>query len=876
MRAKIEKFFRAFCKRLAPWVRYAYFLRFSILLWCFPLILVVANRPDLARSLVSGIITPTRWMQYLCAAFFLVAGSFVALILAHIVVINGKERFGDDPPALLTWIFAGDGGRYEWIAPVASQLNNLAVFWYFFSNGREEGVAFYQIAIGLAAGVGLAAAFWYVLTAFYYLTYKPPAGRAHTPGFGGEAARTLLLPRRWLLLSPDGEGHRQGDALEDAEIPLIQRGISRCFPISGYRWPPEGDLYEGHYFSLLAACSFFALYWAMWPLTAPVPVLFWSHVSIALYLLACVVVVAFVFSARPARAGDARKLLFWKILLAVAALGFAAAIPLIYYESDAERFPILALVLILVISLSWGLGAIAFFADRFRVPVLTTIVLITVIPRVFNWTGPKEEHYLSISLRQARATLPTPTEILTHQLAAHPGEPLIVVTSTGGGIHAAAWTAAVLGHLEEEFDSKGSLGSFHSHVLLLSTVSGGSSGLYAYLREINLKTDNGHPKWDRMRVVAQCSSLEAIGWGLVYYDIPKAFIPFMPYFVSPSTGVNDLDRSPMNKDRTWSLRRAFARNLDDPFCDYNPDSTSLVPLAKVAPAVMTNLGDQLTLGNLNPILDSIPAFTMNTTTVEGGDRYLLANYQIPYHDDGPLVPPPAESFLEMYGAVRFPQGGASLYTDLPLATGAQLSATFPYVSSAATFPAASNALHIHFVDGGYYDNDGTGSAIEFLRSALNGLPAGHPPVRIVLVEIRNSPTSPEMPPASSSRPWNLANQLVAPLEAFYGAGHESVTARNRNDLILLEGAYKDRLDMLAHIVIADKCAVQDVSTDPLNWSLTPAQQQEVVDSANQPDILAEYARVKAYFASPGQLPAANAPASQSVAQAAPQPCTVVD
>jgi len=264
---------------------------------------------------------------------------------------------------------------------------------------------------------------------------------------------------------------------------------------------------------------------------------------------------------------------------------------------------------------------------------------------------------------------------------------------------------------------------------------------------------------------------------------------------------------------------------------------------------------------------------MNTTTVESGNRFLLANYDVPPANDGPLAPPPAASFLDVYGRVRFSQGGERLYTDLPLATGTQLSATFPYVSSAATFPIASDVPHVHFVDGGYYDNDGTGSAIEFLRSALDGLPAGNAPVRIVLVEIRNSP---ETPPPSDGKPWNLANQIIAPLEAFYGAGHASVTARNRNDLILLEGAYKGRLDMLAHIVIADQCAVQDVRTDPLNWSLTPAQQEEVVTSANQSDNLAKYARIRAYFAPPGQHPAAGPAQDQSGAQAAPVPCGVAE
>lgn len=180
--------------------------------------------------------------------------------------------------------------------------------------------------------------------------------------------------------------------------------------------------------------------------------------------------------------------------------------------------------------------------------------------------------------------------------------------------------------------------------------------------------------------------------------------------------------------------------------------------------------------------------------------------------------------------------------------------------------------HFHFVDGGYYDNDGTGSAIEFLRSALDGLPAGSPPVHIVLVEIRNSPAASFAPP-SSNEPWNLLDQLLAPVEAFDGAGHERVTARNRKDLILLKAAYKGKLDLLAHIVIADDCTVQSVHTDPLNRSLTPLQQEEVVNSAELPMNMEKYAKVRSYFVPAGQLTAASSPGTQPAAQTHTHSCT---
>jgi hypothetical protein len=893
-----------FFKAVGRWTRYLYFLRFSILLWVFPLVLVWANAPNHARSLVSGVVTPATRVQYLCVAFFLFAGSFVALILARVVVINGIKRFRESPPPLLHCLLADEGARCEWIAPVASQLNNLVVFWYFLSNGHSEGVSRRDIAAGLAEGVILALLFWFAVSAIYYLTYRPalhPAAKRH---FGKKAARTLLFPRGLMRLSAPGKPAGFGEVLEDADIPFPVNWIARLFPEVGYRWQPKGPLYEGHYFALISALGFYALYWTLWPLTAPVPVPGASKVALILYSLGGLAVFVLVLLAKVENDADKLKLWIWKAILAVPILGFAAVVPYIYYAGDAERFPILALVLILVISITWTLGAIAFFADRFRIPVLTTLILLIVIPSAFHAYGPEDEHYLSAALTATRPQPPTPGEIVDNRLAKDSNQTFIIVTSTGGGIHAAAWTAAILGHLEEEF-AKNSLTSFHDHVLLLSTVSGGSAGLYTYLRELYDKTNGGKPVWDRMTDEAKCSSLEAVGWGLVYYDIPKATVPLLPYWWTPSTGLDDLKEDPLGKDRTWALRKAFSRNLNDAYCKPQAQPGKLIPLSQVVADEEENPDkDQaLTLASLNAMLGNnpYPAFTMNTTTVEDGNRLLLANYRIPQIEVNPLVPRPAESFLDVYGGQHpGPQHpgtqGEQLFSDLPLATAAQLSATFPYVSSAATFPALNKEQTVHFVDGGYYDNDGTASAIEFLRFALDGskllsagkaaaggkgtggmkpsaggnTPASKPPLRVLLVEIRNSPDTATGPGPQALKPdpngncnaWGLSDQLMAPLKAFYGGGHDSVTGRNRNDLLLLERAYKDRL-FLQHFIIVDNASeVDEVScspknpdkdaskkavTDPLNWSLTPKQQNEVVDSAKK--YAGTYTQIRTCFAS---------------------------
>ena len=903
---------------LLRWIRYAYYLRFAILLWWFPVLLAILNRPSLARSLTGGIITPVTPLQYVCATFFLISGSFVSLILAHVVVINGKDRFGDDPPPLLLHLLADKNPHWEWLAPVLSQLNNAYVVWYFFSNGVVELVDGRYICWGVLGGAALGAVFWYAISAFYYLVYRQTQDAPERP------AATLILPRAFLGLSQEGKHLGFGDVLEHATLPISSQWIARLFPVDGYRWlvpvldesgKPRtgtdgkplmtgGQLYEGHFFSILAAIGFYSLYWVLWPITAPVLMPAGAAVAMAIFGLCALCVVLVVAFARSDR--DRVKLVLWKVILAILILGFAAALPLMYFGSDTERFPILASVLILVIGASWTFGGIAFFADRYRVPVLTAFLLCLVLPRVvpgFNGkplTGAKEEHYLSYISGAAQANLPTPGEVLDARLRAEycGGSPcaqlpadakpaVIVVTSTGGGIHAAAWTTAVLGQLEHQFNDQ-----FHQHVALLSTVSGGSVGLFDYLRELDSATKGTQSDWKRMNSGSRCSSLEAVGWGLVYYDIPKAVVPLVPYFISPSTGENDLLTEPLGKDRTWALRRAMERNLNDPFCSqwaYSGATERVKPerpgdphiqLAEVLAHQQSNPDSalDLTLGKLSATAGSspMPAFTMNTTTVEGGNRFLLANYFVPRDNSAnPLITKPAYSFLTLYSP-----NAAGPANDLPLATAAQMSATFPFVSSAATLRAAPPQSGVHFVDGGYYDNDGTASAIEFLRYALSeskllahpaaqksssrakpAPPDTYVPLRVVLVEIRNSPDSAAngwlVSGTDQGKAWNVVSEIAAPLQAFWSAGHESVTSRNRNALGLLEGAFHDRL-VLQHFVIDDRATARKplycvppnslIPNDPLNWFLTPCQQEEVDYSALAGYNLQRYKLVQACFA----------------------------
>ncbi len=751
------------------------------------------------------------------------------------------------------------------------------------------------------------------------------------------ADRLIGLPG-YLYPDPNAKapGHRGGE--DKSQRPILD--FSR-------------RLYEGHAFAIMSTAVFAIFTFLVWTMGAPVPAYGPSMIMLVITVAAAVMAFLVFLFASPGETGGSepkeapappeghgggmdldsvfgdesgfatlpanptdparkavRRLRIWKFFMTLGLLVVLGFVLLLYWHTAPERFPILASVTIMVTQGCWTLAGIAFFADRYRVPVLTTIVLLAFLPRISGLYGDHEEHYFStISYsksgtnfanhpglgeteikRRLETLVPSPAEILNARLSDHPeqDQPLIIVTATGGGIHASAWTSAVLAQLEHAFQEDDKAGTFRQHVLLMSSVSGGSVGLLSYLRAIN----DANPNWIRMQATAECSSLEAVGWGLLFYDSPKAFVPFAPFLLSPSPGDDDLDHSPLFKDRTWSLRKSFARNLNNDYCAYDENTVReffrvdgiMEPEPESAPKRAEELEQILTLRGLLP--DSSgrrPAFTMNTTSMERGARFLLANYEVPQEPIDLASGYPAQSFLDSFGCCK------DRVFDLPLATAAQLSATFPYVSSTARAPKEADVHSVHFGDGGYYDNDGTASALEFLRYALatpdptekvqtkeqqkeadsrkaiqsklttDAPDAPKKKLRILLIEIRNSP-DPEVGDAelqseslghggglgADTGDWNSFHQLAAPLQGFWNAGHESVTYRNRGALSLLEDAFKDKL-MVHRIVFDDENSEEEVGTDPLSWSLTPKQRREVLSSSCVRNLGTRYAEALNWF-----------------------------
>ena len=809
-------------------LQYSYLMRFSLLLWLAMVLLTAADFWS-PSAVTRGILTPAGSWQWTFTGFTVVLSGWFALLAARLVCAYGPDRFGAEIPRFLavrdqmrTTVFLGAQ------APGLLLLSRIA---YNAVHEQEGGAS--RVLFFLACGAFAGLVFWHLIAVLYYWMYDPDPNP-------NRAARAFLVPK-WKFLPLEELEHLPPTMFLHVLLWLIG-GLRRLGP--GYEL--NGKLRPGHLIVMLTLGATVLLYAICLPISAPVP-LGIARVIVGRFsavMAALVVWLLVVPTLRGSRHLNAR--LAMRVLPVVTSLLLFGLFVLGAAQPSAPRvIPVIAYVALLLTVFFWALAGVAFWADRFRLPVLTLVGLYL----LFNNFFPAEHTFPAarLSAEQAVAVLPVPASYVDRLAFDEAGEPkpVIVVTATGGGIHAAAWTATVLSQLEEQFAER----RFHNHLLLISSVSGGSVASMAYMREYLGKQPFGGDRQSMQRVLgaSQCSSLQAVAWGLTYPDALRLAFPWA-FELAPS-----LKRF----DRGWALDQALERNLSDPVC---VGSGKTVDGTK-----RSESGEELTLNRLTTIpfeskqryasenaMRHLPAFTFNSTVAETGDRFLLSNYSV-RHDDQDLEKDlPAASFLGVFGReapVHPPIGGRGGFADLSLVTAARLSATFTYVSPAARLPfemsQGSNRNAYHFVDGGYYDNDGTSSVIEFLNSAIKQMESSKAhegrKLRVLLIEIRNgddldSYDSPDSyahqsglkygnhgwTPQADRQRWGAMDQAIAPEEAALNAGLGSVTRRNRRELDILKMAYKDRLD-LQHLVIDYQKASSEMH-QPLSWHLTTRQQ----------------------------------------------------
>jgi hypothetical protein len=495
------------------------------------------------------------------------------------------------------------------------------------------------------------------------------------------------------------------------------------------------------------------------------------------------------------------------LLLAYFALYLIVVLWLSPWDDHGDWFPPLGYVLLLLGLVNWALPILAFFFDRWRLPV--PIVLMALWALCTLALSDESHYYWVTTLKNdprlvTEPTAPDPAGVrrsLTTQRAlsawlAHRKESdsnvIVIVTAAGGGIVASAWTADALIALDEAFGE-----SFTSRLWAISSVSGGSVGTLYYMLEFPRSAANLQSS-ERVRQAARSSSLAASAWGVVGPDFWR--------FAAKPLGLKE--------DRATALEEAWKNAWRRQF-----------PTEMKAQEWPTLHGWRKRVRS-----GELPIVFFNATSVETGAAYVFTPIDV--HGIRPLVKPnklPTENQSAGRPAPRPFAGFGNFVEDYPgydveCVTAARLSATFPWVTPVARAALRDDRApvspHLHLADGGYFDNFGLVTVVELLHATLPTLKNGNIQT-IVLIDI--SPWSRGAAAAAIARDRRLESlslQAVGPLSTLYGARSTSQAGRAASEIRLLHEALKQHQIKLEHVpVFMDEYVEQNNFDVPLSWHL---------------------------------------------------------
>jgi Patatin-like phospholipase len=443
----------------------------------------------------------------------------------------------------------------------------------------------------------------------------------------------------------------------------------------------------------------------------------------------------------------------------------------LFYPSRLTAAAVAYLYIGLLLSV-WFFGALSFHLARLRLSPLVAVAILLLIGYA------KLDHRFEPA-EPGNASAPSIDPI---EVAAVAEDNLVIVTAAGGGAWAAGWTAR---GLEQLVSNRPAL---RGEVRLLSAVSGGSVGA-AYFIHGMLRDDaaaNVPATLHDIRVRATASSLAAVAYGLAFRDFPRLVTGG---FYDP------------HKDRGQLLEEEWARIAAARVVG---DEVGRRPEARAGKRALRSLNSSIRDG-------TIPAPIFGATVMEAGQRLMIT----PITFAPSVRAPTLQEFL-------FGTAAATPEPDLDLWTAARLSATFTYVS-----PPARSWLDVrpsqreHLIDGGYYDNFGVTSALDWLTPVLEARRAGDRRLRfkrVLLIELSGfaEPNPDSVKPADG-----LTTTLTGPtLTAFLALREGIASSRNRIDLDRFKRAWNELLRGTVQIETVTFKPDASRRKGPLSWHLS--------------------------------------------------------
>lgn len=482
-------------------------------------------------------------------------------------------------------------------------------------------------------------------------------------------------------------------------------------------------------------------------------------------------------------------------LAAMASLLLYGGLGIFGYRALGKRPTVAAIIGPLMAAMVFGwLGqSVIFFLGRWSTPVLLVVIVGALLAKYFHGA----DHTYEMVDRSPQP-LPEPYEVL----AANSRRCAVLVAAAGGGIQAAAWTTQVLMGLR----SLVGLG-FDKALCALSGISGGSVGSACYVHWL------ANPSVARDPVkAASGSSLDEVAWGLAWPDLIRLFVPGLARKLADRAGA---------MERAWVGNASLSRShVGSPFWN-----------------ALSSWNDRVGRGEL-------PALFMGSTMVESGEPLILGTSDV----NSAAVNRPSSGWMEGDQLHRI--GNRPM--DIPIVRGARLSAAFPYVTPAARPRLADQQPHM--VDGGFFDNYGTATLIEWLDQALEEQDKrGNTDTgvnRILLIQTLGFPKDKSNLPDAEDSHQGWPFQLYAPVEALVNVRTAGQISHRGIEIELLQQKWARRG---VEIQLSD--FVCNFGDAPLSWHLMPKQKAAIANAwsgafdTSEASILREIERVKSFLAS---------------------------
>ena len=459
-------------------------------------------------------------------------------------------------------------------------------------------------------------------------------------------------------------------------------------------------------------------------------------------------------------------------------------------------------ILLLLTSLTLFLGALAYIFDYMNLPVLLTLVVFSF---GMSWFWKTKNQY-SVTFKDPYAATDEEgngkelcyliqKRLDWQRTSGKKSKALVIISLKGGGIHSAGWAVRVLSGLQE----RGGLGeSFAKSVVLLSGVSGGAVGAMHYINNLD---PEGNPAGEAMQAFkdATADSLDAASWGILYLDFWRLI--GLPFLIFPE------------RDRGWAIEQDWK-------------------------AVM-NTGAGTTLSSLHKRVKDgeIPIPVFNATVAADGSPIFFSPMCLPFTK---LLPDATE---KNFIARLTDKDQPGMQADIDITTAARLSAAFPYVSPISRNNQGDETMYL--ADGGYFDNFGLFSAINFVEWLKSSDHAEHAHVdKVLLVSVRAFPPEEKNDKEGS----NWMHSVTGPVSIMMAGRSTSQAEHLSKEVDLLQDLLKQSKEGRPIDFRTVNIAYPGgVDNPPLSWKLSPREKKNIIDAWDHPSVQKSVAEIESIW-----------------------------